>query len=167
MNKQTIAAVVIGLGIVAAIVSGILLSTRQNRVELKGEILKVRSHQIDPEHTLALLDIRVQNPSTQQFVVREVEIFVDEPDGKSTPVDVFAEGDIQRVIDYYPTIGKKYSPGLLRRDKINSGESLDRSMAISAPMTDERLQKRKALRVVVHDVDGAKAEIVERRAERS
>lgn len=165
MNKQSAAAIAVGVALVAAVVSGILVTTRKHRVELRGEVLKVRSHQIDPEHTLALIDFRVENPSTQQFVVREVELFVDEAGGRSTPVDVFPEADIQRVIDYYPAVGKRYNPGLLRRDKIDPGQRSDRSMAFSAPMPDQRLQQRAGIRIVIHEVDGARSEIRERRAE--
>jgi hypothetical protein len=163
MNRQTLIIGGIALLIVAAAVSTILITTRKNRVELTGEVLKVRTHQMDPEHTIALLDLRIKNPSTQRFVVRQVEVFVEEPDGKSTPTDLFAESDIKRVIAYYPMLGDKYTPGLLRRDRIASGETTDRSIAVSVPMTDARLGARKGFRVVVHDVDGPVTEIREKR----
>ena len=118
---------------------------------------------MDPEHTIVLIDTRIHNPSTQQFVVREVEVFIEEADGKRTPADIFAEADIKRVVDYYKTLGTKDNPGLLRRDKINSGTTTDKTIAVSAPMTDERFGKRKALRIVVHDVDRKQTEIVETR----
>jgi hypothetical protein len=163
MNKQVLLPVFLGLALVTLVVTGVLVVTRKNRVELTGAVLKVRSYQIDPERTLGLVDLRVQNPSTQQFVVNEVEIVVEEPDGQDTPAEIFSETDAQRTINYYTAIGKKYTPGLLRREKINSGQSVDRSMLFSAPMSDERLQKRRALRIVVHDVDGATTQIVEKR----
>jgi hypothetical protein len=163
MNRQSLIIGGIALLIVAAAVSTILITTRKNRVELTGEVLKVRTHQMDPEHTIALIDMRVRNPSTQQFVVRDVEVFVDEPDGKSTPTDLFAESDIKRVLAYYPMLGEKYTPGLLRRDAIASGETTDRSIAVSAPMRDIRLADRNRFRIVIHDVDGAVTEIVENR----
>ena len=163
MNKQSVLIGAIALVIVAVVVGGILVSTRKNKVELTGEILKVRTHQMDPEHTIVLIDTRIHNPSTQQFVVREVEVFIEEADGKRTPADIFAEADIKRVVDYYKTLGTKDNPGLLRRDKINSGTTTDKTIAVSAPMTDERFGKRKALRIVVHDVDRKQTEIVETR----
>ena len=163
MNKQSVIIGAIALGVVALAVSSILVTTRKNRVELTGEVLKVRTHQMDPEHTVVLIDTRIHNPSTQQFVVREVEVFVEEPDGKRTPADIFAEPDIKRVVDYYKTLGTKENPGLLRRDKINPGETVDKTIAVSAPMTDQRFGQRKALRIVVHDVDRKTTEIVETR----
>jgi hypothetical protein len=163
MNRQAMVTGGIALLIVAAVVSGILLSTRHNRLELTGEVLKVRSHQVDPEHTIVLVDMRVTNPSAQQFVVRDVEAFIEESDGKSTPAELFAEADIQRALGYYRVLGQKYNPGLLRKDKINSGESTDRSIAFSAPMTDNRFASRKAIRIVVHDVDRKSTELREKR----
>ena len=163
MNKQSILIGAIALALVAAAVSTILVTTRKNRVELSGEVLKVRTHQIDPEHTIVLIDARIHNPSTQQFVVREVEVFVEEKDGKKTATDIFAESDIKRVVDYYKALGTKDNPGLLRKDRINSGTSTDRTIAVSAPMTDQRFGERKAIRLIVHDVDRKQTEIVETR----
>jgi hypothetical protein len=94
-------------------------------------------------------------------VVSEVEVFVEEKDGKRTATDIFAETDIKRVVDYYKTLGTKENPGLLRKDRINSGTSTDRTIAVSAPMTDERFNERKALRLIVHDVDRKQTELVE------
>ena len=163
MNKQSVLIGAIALAIVAIAVSSILVTTRKNRVELTGEILKVRTHQMDPEHTIVLADTRIHNPSTQQFVVREVEVFIEEPDGKRTAAEIFAEADIRRVVDYSKALGTKDNPGLLRRDKINSGATDDKTIAFSAPMTDERFGRRKALRIVVHDIDRKQTEIVETR----
>ena len=163
MNKHSVVIGAVALLIVAAAVSSILVSTRKNRIELTGEVIKVRTHQSDPEHTIALIDFRVKNPSTQSFVVREVEVFVEEPDGKSTPTDLFSETDIRRVISYYKTLGEKFTPGLLRKDRIAPGETTDRSIAVSAPMTDERLAARKGFRFVIYDVDRATTEFLEKR----
>lgn len=163
MNRQSLITSGIALLIVVVAIGSILISTRKNRVELTGEILKVRTHQMDAEHTIALIDLRVKNPSTQPFVVRGVDVFIEEQDGKSTPADLFAESDIKRVIAYYPMLGEKFTPGLLRKDRISSGATTDRSFAVSAPMTDERLAGRKRFRIVIHDVDGATTEILEKR----
>lgn len=163
MSQQSLMAIGIASVLVAAVVGGIVVSTRKHRVELTGDVLKVRSHPRDPEHTVALLDFRVHNPSTRQFMVHQIEVFVEEADGKSTPAEVFSEIDAGRVIDYYRVLGKKHNPGLVFRDRVDSGQTLDRSILISVPMSDERLQARKGLRIVVYDTDGSKTEIVEQR----
>lgn len=163
MNRQTIAIGAIAVLAVAAVVGVIVLRGRANRANLTGEVLKVRSYQMDPEHTIVLIDARVRNPSPQEFIVREIEVFIEEADGAAKAAEVFAESDIQRVIDYYPTLGKKDNRGLRRRDKLNPGDVTDRTIAVSAPMTDQRLGTRRNLRIVVHEIEGAKAEFTERR----
>ena len=158
MNRQSITAIAIGLVVVAIAVGVILQTTRKNRVELTGSVLRVRSHAVDPETTVVFADIRVSNPSTQQFVVKEVEVYVDELEG-----DEFAENDAQRLFSYYPVLGKKDNPNLTIRQKINPGETIDRMISVRVSASDESVQSRKALRIVVTDVDGAKTEIAEKR----
>jgi len=147
---------------VAAVVAGIMISTRKNHLELSGEVLKVRSRQLDPEHTIALIDVRVHNPSTQQFLVKDVDVFVDDASGKALPAELFTEIDIQRVVEYYPDLGKKYTQGLIVRDKINPNTTADRTVSISAPMTDAMFNSRKNIRIRVHDADGTTAEFSEK-----
>lgn len=163
MNRQALTAGIIAVLAVTALVGGILFSTRNNRVDLTGEVLKVRSHQMDADHTIVLLDVRLRNPSTQQFLVKEVEVLVEEPGGKTTPAEIFADADVQRVLDYYPVLGQKYNPGLVRRDKIDAGKSVDRTISMSVPMTDERLGQRSRMQIVIHDSDGPTAKITERK----
>ncbi|HYO80460.1 MAG TPA: hypothetical protein VES20_03595 [Bryobacteraceae bacterium] len=161
MNRQSLVAAALALVAVVAVVAAILYKTKDNRVNLEGQILKVRSHQISPEQTIVLIDMRLRNASAQSLVVRDVEVFVDADE--PVPGVLFAESDIRRTLSYYPALGSRETPGLLRRDRIASGESTDRSLAISVPMTDEQLARRRAVRVVVQDVDGGSAVLVEKR----
>jgi hypothetical protein len=122
-------------------------------------VLRVRTHAVDPENTVVFADVRVTNPSTQQFVVQDVAVFLDDLQG-----DSFSETDAKRLFEYYPVLGKKYNSNLMIRQKINPGESIDRMVTVSFKAIDEKVQKRKALRIVITDVDGAKTEIVEKKA---
>ena len=74
----------------------------------------------------------------------------------------FPESDAKRLFAYYPVLGKKYNPNLMIRQKINPGETIDRMVSVRFPGTEESFQKRKRLRIIVRDVDGAKTEIVEK-----
>jgi hypothetical protein len=163
MNRQTIIIGAIALAVVAAAIGAILYSTRGNRVEVTGEILKVRSHQIDPASTIVAIDFRVTNPSTQQFVVREVEVFLDQKEGKQLQGDIFSEIDAQRMFDYYKVLGPKHNTTLIRREKLNSGQSMDRMIAARVEASDQTVAERKAIRLLIHDIDGPKSEIVETR----
>lgn len=158
MNRQGIVAGLLGVVVLILVVGAVLYKTKDNRVKLEGEILKVRSHQPDGERTIALVDLRLRNASSDSFVVQDVEVFVDDTAGV-----LFAESDIRRALPYYPTLGEKHTPGILRRDRIASNATSDRSIAFSVPMVDERFNGRKGLRIVIHDVDGGRAELVEKR----
>ncbi len=161
MNKQAVIIGVIALAVVSAFVGSILFSTRHNKVEVSADILKVRSHQIEPTSTIVAGDFRVNNPSTQQFIVREVEIFLDTSDGKSIAGDIFPEIDAQRMFDYYKVLGPKHNTTLIRRERLDSGQSVDRMIAARFDASDETVQGRKAIRLIIHDVDGPKSEVTE------
>ena len=163
MNKQALIAGAIALVVVAATVGGILYTTRKHKVQVTGEILKVRSHQRDAGHTLVVVDFRVTNPSTQPFTVREVEVFLDTKDGKSLKGDIFAEIDAQRMFDYYKVLGEKYNQTLVLRERLNSGQTIDRMIALQFDTSDDVVQDRKALRLVVHEMLREKSEIIEER----
>jgi hypothetical protein len=161
VNKQGLTAGLIAVVAVVAVLGAILFSTRHNKIEVKGSVLKLRSHQLSADRTVVLMDVRLQNPSTQQFMVKEVEVYVDGADGKATQAEIFSDIDGQRVIDYYPVLGKKYNPSLIRRDKIAAGATADRTLLINVPMSDEQFGKRKRVRIVVHDADGPTSEFAE------
>ena len=162
MNRQSLVAAMLGIVVMTIAVAAVLYKNKDSRIRVEGQILKVRSHQADSERTIALVDFRFRNASADLLMVEDVEVFLDE-ESASTPAVLFAESDIRRTLPYYPTLGEKHTPGLLRRDRIASGESTDRSLAFSVPVTDDRFGRRKALRIVIHDVDGAQTEIVEKR----
>jgi hypothetical protein len=61
-------------------------------------------------------------------------------------------------------LGQKYNPNLKVRQKISPGESIDRMVTVSFKATDEQIEKRKAIRIVITDVDRVKTEIVEKRS---
>jgi hypothetical protein len=159
LNKQTIIAGVIGLGVVAAIIGSGLFATRKNHLELTGQILKVRSFQIAEDSTVAVLDFRITNPSTQTFQVKEVEVHLVTDDGKTLDAGVFTEVDAGRVFDYYKVLGAKYNPSLIIKEKIQPNETKDRMIAVKFDAPDSVIQKRKALRIVVTDADGVQTEI--------
>lgn len=161
MNKQVVIIGVIALAIVSAVVGSILFSTRHNKVEVTADILKVRSHQFDPNSTIVVVDFRVNNPSTQQFLVRDVEIFLDTADGKSLPGDIFSDVDAQRMLEYYKVLGPKHNKTLIRRERLDSGQSVDRMIAARIDANDEAVHDRKAIRLIIHDVDGPKSEVIE------
>ena len=163
MNRNSIVSGLIAVLAVGLILGGGLYWTRNNHLELKGDVLKVRSYSIDQNYTVAVIDFRVTNPSTTQFVVKDVDVTLDTSDGKTIDGSIFSEIDARRLFDYYKVLGTKFNATLLTRDKINSGETVDRMLAVRFTASDEGIQNRKAIHIVIHDVDGIQTEIIEHR----
>ncbi len=163
MKWNSLIPAAIAVFIVAALIGGGLYWTRNNHLELKGEVLKVRSYSIDPTYTIAVIDFRVTNPSTLQFVVKDVEVTLDTKEGKTLDGSVFSEIDARRLFDYYKVLGIKFNQTLLIKDKIDPGKTIDRMLAVRFTGTDADIQERKGLKISIEDVDGLKTEMVERR----
>ena len=162
MNSQNVLTGLIAVLLVGGVVGRILYSTRHNKVQLTGSVLKVRTYQVDPENFVVFADIRVTNPSTQQFIVQDVKVALDGADGKRVEGETFSETDAQRLFTYFPVLGKKYNQNLMIRQKINSNVTIDRMISVRFPGTEQSFAKRKALRILVTDVDGVTTEIVEK-----
>lgn len=160
MPSRSLIAAVIGLAVVAVALSVVLMGTRKNRVELTGEILKVRTKAIDESNAIAILDFRLNNPSTQQFVVRTVELTLTGPDNQKHVANIASDVDARRLFDYYPVLGQKFNPSLVMRDRIESGQTLDRMLAVSFTAGEAAIVNRKGLRLTITDVDGGKSEII-------
>jgi hypothetical protein len=163
VNRSSLIAAVIAVLIVGVLIGGGLYWTRNNRLELKGEVLKVRSYSIDQDYTVAVIDFRATNPSTAQFVVKDIDVTLNTREGKELDGAIFSEIDARRLFDYYKVLGTKFNPTLISKDKVESGQTVDKMLAVRFTGTDADIQNRKALHIMIHDVDGVTTEIQERR----
>jgi hypothetical protein len=163
VNRSTPVAALIAVLIVGVLIGGGLYWTRNNHLELKGQVLKVRSYSIDQDYTVAVIDFRVTNPSTTQFVVKDIDVTLDTREGKSLDGAIFSEIDARRLFDYYKVLGTKFNPTLIAKDKVESGQTVDKMLAVRFTGADADIQNRKAIHIVIHDVDGVTTEIQERR----
>jgi hypothetical protein len=163
VNRSSPIAALIAVLIVGVLIGGGLYWTRNNRLELKGQVLKVRSYSIDQDYTVAVIDFRATNPSTSQFVVKDIDVTLNTSEGKELDGAIFSEIDARRLFDYYKVLGTKFNPTLIAKDKVESGQTVDKMLAVRFTGSDADIQNRKALHIVIHDVDGVTTEIQERR----
>jgi hypothetical protein len=163
VNRNTPIAAIIAVLIVGVMIGGGLYWTRNNHLELTGQVMKVRSYSIDQDYTVAVIDFRVTNPSTSQFQVKDIDVTLDTAEGKALDGAIFSEIDARRLFEYYKVLGTKFNPTLVVKDKINSGVTEDRMLAVRFSGTDATIQNRKGIHIVIHDVDGISTEIQERR----
>jgi hypothetical protein len=154
----------VGLAAASTMVGVLLYWNRGAHIELKGSIQKVRTLATDPASAVVFVDFRFVNPADYPFVVRKVEVTMEDSSGNLIEGTSVADVDAKRLFQYYPAIGPKYNPSLLMNDKIAPRLSLDRMVAAQFMLAEEKVQARKALRIRIEDVDGAVSEMVENAA---
>ena len=157
----------LGLAAVAAIVLGALYTNRGARMELSGEIQKVRTHAIGERSSVALIDFRASNPADYPFMIRTVEVFLD-GSGGVPPVEgaIVADVDARRLFDAVPGLGPKYNDSLKVRDQLGPKSVNDRMIAARFDLPVADLDRRVRFRLRLQDIDsgGAFSEITESKA---
>lgn len=154
----------VGLVIVAAVVGIVLVSNRGSHIEIKGEILKARTHAAEETASVAILDFRFVNPANYPFQVRKVDVTAELADGKTAEGMVIADADARQYLAHYPAMGQKYNDSLVIREKIRPKQSLDKMVMARFEVPEALLETRKRFRIRVEEVDGAVSEIVEKTA---
>ena len=154
-------ALAVGLGVVACAVSVMLYLQRGAHIELKGSVLKVRTQAMDETSSVAIIDFRFVNPSNYPFVVKQVDVTLEDKDGKMLEGMPVSELDARRLFEYYPALGQKYNDSLLMRNKLPAHESLDRMTAVRFEAPEAAVQSRRKLTVRIVDLDGASSELQE------
>lgn len=160
-NKDNILYYLLGLAAAGLLAGAFLFSTRGAHVEIKGSILKVRTHASDESNSIAIVDFRFVNPSDYPFMVRTVTVFVEDKQGNSSEGQTISDMDAKRLFDYFKEIGPKYNDSLMTRARINPKQTLDRMIAAGFPISQEKLEQRKRIKLVVEEIDGPVSEIVE------
>jgi len=152
----------LGLLVAAGIVGGALYLNRGAHVVLRGEIRKVRTHEIDDKSSVAILDFRFANPADYPLLVRTVQLFLEPPAG-APPIEgaVVADIDAKRLLEALPELGPKYNDSLKVRDRIAPKTSDDRMVAARFEVPVTELNRRHRFRLRVEDVDGAVSELFE------
>lgn len=154
----------IGIVVVALAVGSILWMQGGAHVHLTGSIQKVRTLAVEDTGTLAVADLRVQNPSDYQFIVRSIQMFLTTADGQEVEGQNVSEKDAKAVFQYYPALGQKYNDTLLIRTKIAPGKSLDRMLAARFELPEAKVQARKQLRIHIVELDSpVENDILEKR----
>ena len=162
MDKRLLGPVGIGLVVVLIGVGAVFYMQRGAHVELKGSMLKIRMAAMDENSSIVVIDFRFANPADYPFVVRTVEVTMDDKQGKQYLGQPVSETDAKRVFEFYPLLGQKYNDTLIMHDKIGPHVSQDRMIAARFECPVARLDARKSFRIRIEDVDGPVSELVEK-----
>ena len=161
MSKQFWTFLAIGIAVVAVAVSVTWVGSKGSHLELTGNVLKVRSHQMNPKATLVVVDFRVENPSNIGFMVKNVEVQLIPASGDPVTGMSISRPDIENVFKYEKFLGTKYNDVLTIRDKIDPHQKMDRMVGARFETSEADFQARKAIRLRLEDMDGAISEITE------
>ena len=158
-NKFQIPSFVKYLGIAFLIVAGlvalVLYNNRGSQVRLESRIVKTRLIPADDASTLAVIEVRIKNPSNVTFVVRDVQTKVILADGTELDGLPVAQIDLDRVLDALKIHGPRYNPVLKARDSFSGLWQGDRTVVATFPRAAAEIERRKGFIIVVDDVDGA------------
>ena len=151
--------------IVAGLLALVLYNNRGSQVRLESRILKTRLIPADEASTIAVLEVRMKNPSNVTFVVRDVHSKVILSDGTELDGDLVAQVDLDRVLDALKIHGPRYNPVLKARDSFAGAWQGDRTVVATFPRAAAEIEKRKGFVILVDDVDGAVTRLAEAGAE--
>lgn len=153
-------AIFVGVGVlmVAIALSVILYSNKGSHLELKGEIIKIRTGVIDEHNTAAVLDIRLENDSDVPFMVRDVKITAEQPNGEKAEGMIISKSDFKQLLEYNKFLGKQFNEGLSMKDKIAPHQTADRMIAVRFELGQGEMEKVKQIRLWLQDMDGPEFE---------
>jgi len=158
MSRNLAIFVGVGVLIVAVALGVILYGNKGSHLELKGEIIKIRTGVIDEHNTAAVLDIRLENTSDVPFMVRDVKITAEQPNGEKAEGMIISKSDFKQLLDYNKFLGKQFNEGLSMKDKIPPHQTVDRMIAIRFELSQADLAKAKQIRLWLQDMDGPEFE---------
>src|SRR5690349_4629890 len=118
MNPKLLAFFGIGILVIGGSLFWVVSSTKGRHLELKGEILKIRSGALSEDDCIAVVDFRVENISDLPFTVRQVEVTVDKADGSTATGINIAKGDLKQLFAYNRFLGDQYNDSLAIHDTI-------------------------------------------------
>ena len=164
MRGMSIVPFAVGLAVIAVLVGGIFYMQRNDKIDLPGKIVKVRTAVLDDgksdrgeDHaptSIAVVDFRVTNPSDVIFEVRTVTVQMIGADGKTYDGQISSDSDAAAVMKALPVLGDKYNQTLRVKDRIGAHGSEDRMAAVRFVASLAELDARKNLTVRIEEVDG-------------
>jgi hypothetical protein len=155
MKEQFVSAFGIGLIAVAAAVGGILYMQRGAHMELTG-VMTVRTIATDENTALAVVNLRIANPSDYAFEFHNATVTLETKAGEF-PRDIVSRVDAQRLFDAMPDAGP-FHPTLYTNAIIPAHSASDYTLLAQFNAPEKMLQDRKRFVVRIQEINGKVAE---------
>jgi len=160
MREQFVSAFTIGLIAVAVAVGAIVFFNRGSHMDLPGQMARIRTVSTGDNDALALIDLRIANPSNYPFVVRNVTVTLEKKSGEQFPREIISRADTQRMFDALPDSGP-YHPPLYTNAVVAPGATAVYTLAAQFSAPERMLQERKRFVVQIDEIDGKSFEFSE------
>jgi hypothetical protein len=144
----------VGVVVIAAAIFMVLTSTKGSHLVLNGKILKIRTGALSGEDSIAVLDLRLENPSDVPFIVRQVEVTLEKKDGGMAEGLVVSRGDLKQLFKFNRFLGDQYNDALTIKDQVAPHATIDRMVAARFEVKNQDLENAKAIHVSIQDMDG-------------
>jgi len=154
MSKQFAIFFGVGVVVIAIAVFLVLSSTKGSHLVLNGKILKVRTAALSEDDSIAVMDLRLENPSNLAFVVRQVEVTLEKKDGSMADGLVVSKGDLKQLFQYNRFLGDQYNDSLTIKDQVSPHATVDRMVAARFEVKNQDLEAAKAIHLSIQDMDG-------------
>jgi hypothetical protein len=162
VSKNFAVAFGVGLVCIAIAVAGIFYMQRGAHIDAHGKFLKVRTAPIDDNHSLVVIDFRIENPADYGYKVRTVTVVMEDASGTPTEGQTASDSAAKQALEGIPTLGPKYNDSLIMNDMVPPKSTWDRMIAAKFDLPEAKLQARKRFLVRVEEVDGKIVDISEK-----
>ena len=157
---------VLGFSLIALCLGalGLFFFLEQNKgshLVLNGSIKKVRIQELEPKRSLMILDFRLTNPSDFTFEVKNIDLYLTTSDGEVVEGAFAAQMNTDQIFESYNTLGQRYNPTLVSREKIPPGKIVDRMVAVSVNLPAAAVESRKKLVLKIEEMNRMITELVE------
>ena len=159
MKEQFGAALIIGLLVVAVAVGGILFMQRGAHMELTGT-MAIRILPTDPNTALAVINMRISNPSDYGFEVGNITVTLETAAGEF-PTSTVGRVDATRLFDSMPDAGP-FHPTLYTKAIIPAHSKGDYTLLAQYSAPERILADRKRFVVRIQEINGKVAEFSEK-----
>lgn len=163
MNRGFLLAIAGAAALLLLLVAGIFYKQRGDHLEPIGKILKVRSVPADENHTVAVLDLRIQNDSDVPLVIRDLFITIAPKGGDDLKGAVVSASGTKQVFEYYKDLGELYNEPLVSGSRIQAHQSADWSVVARFDVPQSEFDRRGSLALTVQDRSLLKFTISEKR----
>jgi hypothetical protein len=146
----------------AAVLIGVVMfvvveKNQSEALHLEGEITAIRFNKLSDGGNLAIYNLKVKNPSTTGFEVREIEIEAVSADNKVTPSGLLSKRELKSYTEYEKIPGTPIGLG----DEFKKGETKEGIMSSRFEVPREQL-KDQTIHIRLRSVNGVEEEITGR-----